>query len=1183
MDNRPTTMCPRCGASRISGQVFGLCPRCLGALNFTSDTSASEGAAVGWMEFSREDLEASFPQLEILELLGRGGMGIVYKARQKELGRLVALKLLPPDRVLDPQFADRFRREAQALASLAHSNIVAIYDFGQANGLFYLLMEFVDGVNLRQAMNAGRFTPDQALAIVPPVCEALQFAHEHGVVHRDIKPENLLLDKRGQVKIVDFGIAKMLGQDANVDVTESQPAGTPQYMAPEQRRPGLTDHRADIYSLGVVLYEMLTGELPTGPLQPPSRRIQVDVHIDEIVLRALEASPEMRFGTAAEFRSSIEAVTRRRAAPSAQERMSGSFSALALWGAAWSALCLISLPFLDMAWIGGLGSTVLGWLAVSEIRRSEGQVRGLGLAVFDGVLFPLLIVNSVMVAACAKFTFPLENQRSLAIASSDWPLIVIGLGLLTFLLVVLVDFILVRAVWKYLNRSCKNVEMPARPRSWRSVMGALLVLGGGAVVLGAPVVNEFVDDSRLTTTARNHHHAHKRATQRWSDLKASATEALIALEAAKTTASVTEIDRLTNASQLLRDEVAQAESAVNQVALQKESSERERQALFYLVGSGLIVTGLLVSLWDARRNDRSIADRDIGLPKTGTATLVTPNELASIWNQCFCYRTRGSLTLDEKGLTHSYPGGTKTIPLHAICDVSIGQLPRLMNLAGLRVLSIGYEDDGQTRQVLISPIEGWLEYSQEAVSVWYEAIRKAVVAATGRKPTTTPQEQLGIPHSSRLISTTVLVAASLLVLVLYFKLSQESLRTATPAPSMKVTNRGFPVSSHLSRNHHSVLVVQDDSASTVDYVLYFPGDISTSSSGSRNLADKTWIDEGVVKLRSGRKFAYSRKAISPDELQINGENFDLRQGRVLVLHLDGHSEQVRSFPSLSFARDPEAVGRFVAEEEGRKNGVIGCSIPQVKVPDGTHELSLHFQRQWQKAPRLGIESSLRIVASVSPDPTKRMPKNGLWTTQQKRLVPVDGQFTVTFALPDEIPIARLQEAAATIRRRYENSSGDRLGVWCQTFGEGELNQLAVIAHPDGWECHLFIRALRLDEFNNPIEILTAPSVSDDKDEPATPADPVDAISDLAMKTYDFSFAFVGVGREARLRDEVRLAIEQFVQKVDAETGRTPDARMDAETRLLTLTGPADQHRVISKMVVTLKEKLAQDALSESKP
>jgi tRNA A-37 threonylcarbamoyl transferase component Bud32 len=307
--------CPRCGTSLPADAPKGLCPRCLSAMNLATETALTGADAVAAQPpLTTEELAPHFPQLEILECLGRGGMGVVYKARQKTLHRLVALKLLAPERVQDAKFAERFAHEAQALARLNHPSIVAVHDFGQAGGFFYLLMEFVDGVNLRQALKAGRFTPEQALAIVPPVCEALQYAHEHGIVHRDIKPENLLLDKEGLVKIADFGIAKMLHADgSDVGLAESQPAGTPQYMAPEQKDHQRTDHRADIYSLGVVLYEMLTGELPADKLQPPSKRVQVDVRIDEIVLRALEVKPELRFQTAADFRTRVEDVKRGKA------------------------------------------------------------------------------------------------------------------------------------------------------------------------------------------------------------------------------------------------------------------------------------------------------------------------------------------------------------------------------------------------------------------------------------------------------------------------------------------------------------------------------------------------------------------------------------------------------------------------------------------------------------------------------------------------------------------------------------------------------------------------------------------------------------------------------------------------------------------------------------------------------
>jgi hypothetical protein len=195
---------------------------------------------------------------------------------------------------------------------LNHPNIVSVFDFGEAGGFFYLLMEFVDGANLRQAMRAGRFTPEQALAIVPKICEALQFAHSEGILHRDVKPENILLDARGRVKIADFGIAKLVGERQPVTQLTATGAtiGTPQYMAPEQiEHPEAVDHRADIYSLGVVFYEMLTGELPIGRFAPPSQKTPMDPRVDEVVLRALEKEREKRYQSAGEVKTSVEHLT----------------------------------------------------------------------------------------------------------------------------------------------------------------------------------------------------------------------------------------------------------------------------------------------------------------------------------------------------------------------------------------------------------------------------------------------------------------------------------------------------------------------------------------------------------------------------------------------------------------------------------------------------------------------------------------------------------------------------------------------------------------------------------------------------------------------------------------------------------------------------------------------------------
>ena len=207
----PISTCPHCGSALPADVPESQCPRCLMAQIIEPTQAGDQAAAIP--SLTPEELAPHFPQLDILECLGRGGMGVVYKARQKSLNRLVALKLLAPERADDPQFAARFEKEAHALAALNHPNIVGVYDFGVTQTLlsekptYFLLMEFVDGVNLRQLMQAKKLTPKEALSIVPPVCDALQCAHDHGIVHRDIKPENLLIDKSGTVKIADFGIA----------------------------------------------------------------------------------------------------------------------------------------------------------------------------------------------------------------------------------------------------------------------------------------------------------------------------------------------------------------------------------------------------------------------------------------------------------------------------------------------------------------------------------------------------------------------------------------------------------------------------------------------------------------------------------------------------------------------------------------------------------------------------------------------------------------------------------------------------------------------------------------------------------------------------------------------------------------------------------------------------------------
>jgi serine/threonine protein kinase len=305
-------LCRRCGAALPSDPPGSPCAECGGKYGISGPEDAAEEPL---RPLSAAELAPLFPGLEILEVAGQGGMGTIYKARQPQLNRLVALKILSPELGRDPAFADRFSGEAQALARLNHSNVVGVFDFGRAGGFYYFLMEYVDGVTLRTLIDQKAIHVEEAQRIVIEICHALQYAHEEGIVHRDIKPSNIILDKKGRVKIADFGLAGLIGKKAKESSAGRQTTmvmGTPVYMAPEQiERPWKVDRRADIYALGVLLYEMLTGELPVGQFKPPSQKAAVDPALDKVVLRTLGRRPWRRYQNANEVRAAVEAATGR--------------------------------------------------------------------------------------------------------------------------------------------------------------------------------------------------------------------------------------------------------------------------------------------------------------------------------------------------------------------------------------------------------------------------------------------------------------------------------------------------------------------------------------------------------------------------------------------------------------------------------------------------------------------------------------------------------------------------------------------------------------------------------------------------------------------------------------------------------------------------------------------------------
>ncbi len=612
---KEASQCPSCGKPMPAGALAGLCPACLLAQGAETDA----GGGAHFEPPPLPEVAKLFPQLEILDLLGAGGMGAVYKARQPALDRIVALKILPSQNARGVNFTERFNREARALARLNHPNIVAVHEFGQAGALSYFIMEFVDGANLRLLEQGSRLSPREALQIIPQICDALQYAHDEGVVHRDIKPENVLVDRKGRVKIADFGLAKILSVDAEALrlTAEGQVMGTPHYMAPEQiEKPLSVDHRADIYALGVVLYEMLTGDLPLGKFSPPSRKVQVDVRFDDVVLRALENDPARRYQKASEVKTQVETIAdtpapsspaapapeqdtirwagfpvvferdgarrvnrkealkafgilfgvltigfglvslvtgrtwfgwlgisghlslelrlliaalvttfgvwralrlKRAAARSLPQTPQGTailppeqFSRKAVAGACWAPLfvitallyflvaevrtvpagaaelsapstqwwqILLSITLLPLGLAAPFGTTILGWIAVGDIRRARGRISGLPLAVFDGLFFPLLALDGLLIWAWMTVVNGLHGQAVFEPFHAGEVSVLTKLGAAA--ICVLVDLWIIRRVWRSVRL---DGGAPVEPW-WSSKKGAIAIGVGCALII----------------------------------------------------------------------------------------------------------------------------------------------------------------------------------------------------------------------------------------------------------------------------------------------------------------------------------------------------------------------------------------------------------------------------------------------------------------------------------------------------------------------------------------------------------------------------------------------------------------------------------------------------------------------------------------------------------------------------
>jgi predicted Ser/Thr protein kinase len=331
------------GATFASSELRGLDPSELLACGLESPSPFL--GAPAWEPPTVEEVARLLPQYRIEKLIGHGGMGAVYKGTQLNLDRPVAIKLLPGEIAMDQDFVTRFEREARTLAKLQHARIVTIYDFGQTSeGHLYFVMEYVDGSNLRDILRGPGLNVDQALAVVGQICDALQVAHREGVVHRDIKPENVLVTRDGDVKLADFGLARPPQEPGTPPLREANVIiGTREYMAPEQRSgTAETDHRADIFALGVMFYEMLTGKTPGVAFDPPSRKMQIDVRVDEVVVKALQSEPRCRYQKASEMKSDVERIRTTAPPPTASAASTPPRER-------WLALAAVVLLFLGLA------------------------------------------------------------------------------------------------------------------------------------------------------------------------------------------------------------------------------------------------------------------------------------------------------------------------------------------------------------------------------------------------------------------------------------------------------------------------------------------------------------------------------------------------------------------------------------------------------------------------------------------------------------------------------------------------------------------------------------------------------------------------------------------------------------------------------------------------------------------
>lgn len=375
-----TQNCPKCGVP-LDDQTAGLCPRCLGGLAF------------GVMEEAWGDARSPMPHFhrlgdyELLQEIARGGMGVVYRARQLSLNRIVAVKVVLHGPFSSPEFVQRFRTETTAVAGLQHPNIVAIYEVGQAGDDHFFSMEYIEGQNFAELTREHPLPARRAAAYLKTIAEAVHYAHQRGVLHRDLKPSNVLLDLFDQPRITDFGLAKLVGTDAELTTT-GQVLGSPNYIAPEQAAGKLNESgpSSDIYSLGAILYHLLTGRPPfqgetlpeilrqvqdTDPVAPQRLNPSVPVDLQTICLKCLQKEPARRYESAQNLAADLghflanEPIHARAVSP---------LEKIWMWGRRRPALAALIVA-IHLVFLLGIIGVLWQWQRAEKSARGEHQQR----------------------------------------------------------------------------------------------------------------------------------------------------------------------------------------------------------------------------------------------------------------------------------------------------------------------------------------------------------------------------------------------------------------------------------------------------------------------------------------------------------------------------------------------------------------------------------------------------------------------------------------------------------------------------------------------------------------------------------------------------------------------------------------------------------------------------------------